>query len=130
MLELEEPIGAPSLTTPDRRNNSARRLYERRTDGTCVTQVGDDMYPVENWSQSGLLLGGEGKYLGMHQVYDTVLRFKLSDRVLNIQHQARVVRKAGNKTALQFLPLTQEIRHGFQQVIDDIVAGGFANSQA
>lgn len=129
MLTLEDPIDPPT-PAPARRGGTAHRLYERRALDTCVTQIGDDMYPVENWSQGGVLLGGEGKYMGFHQVYDLTLRFKLNDRILNIKHQGRVVRKAGTKTALQFLPLTNEIRRGFQQVIDDMIASGFANSQA
>lgn len=128
MLTLEDPTDGPQ--SPAATSSTARRLYERRVTDTCVTQVGDDMYPVENWSQGGVLLGGEGKYLGFHQLYDLTLRFKLHDRILNIKHQARVVRKAGNKTAFQFLPLSQDIRNGFRQVIDDMVASQFAGSQA
>lgn len=119
---------APSAPKMD--GTRARRIYERRASDTCVTQVGDDLYPVENWSQGGVLLGGDGKFLGVEQLCDLMLRFKLHDRVLNIKHRGRVVRKAGDKTAIQFLPLTSEIRNGFRQVIDDMVASQFANSQA
>lgn len=106
-----------------------RRLYERRATDTCVAQVEHAVYPVENWSQGGVLLGGDNRYLGIGQECDVTLKFKLRDRILDIQHPARVVRKAGDKTAFQFKPLTREIRKAFTDVIDDLVASGFANSQ-
>lgn len=109
---------------------TARRLYERRATDTCVSQIGDAVYPVENWSQGGVLLSGDNKFLGQHEVYDMTMRFKLRDRVINITQKARVVRRAGMKTALQFLPLTREIRNAFQTVIDDMVTSQFATSQA
>ena len=107
-----------------------RRLYERRATDTCVGQIDNDVYPVENWSQGGLLLGGDNRYLGLGQQVDVTLKFKLQDRILDVKHPARVIRKAGDRTALQFLPLTGEARRSFTQVIDDMVASGFANSQA
>jgi hypothetical protein len=106
-----------------------RRLYERRATDTCVGQVDSDIYPVENWSQGGVLLGGDNRYFAVHEQYDVTLKFRLHDRILDIKHPARVVRKVGEKTAFQFLPLTPEIRKSFSQVIDDLVASGFANSQ-
>ncbi len=107
-----------------------RRLYERRAADTCVGQVEHDVYPVENWSQGGVLLGGDNRYFTVEQQYDVVLKFRLRDRILNIKHPARVIRKVGERTAFQFLPLTGEVRKAFSEVIDDLVAGGFANSQA
>ncbi len=106
-----------------------RRMYERRTTEMSVAQVGDMVYPVQNWSQGGALLGGDSRFFSVDQVYDLTLRFKLSDRVVNVKHPARVIRKGGDKTALQFLPLTTEARHIFSQVIDDMVANNFAQSQ-
>ena len=110
----------------------SRRLYDRRSSETdvCVGQVQNDMYPVEDWSQGGVLLSGDNKFFDAEKVYDVTLRFKLRDRVLNVSHPARVVRKYGDKTAMQFTPLTKEVRSAFQKVIDDMVASGFANSQA
>lgn len=123
-------VVVPSTPAVQAAAGRARRIYERRTTDTCVTQVGDDLYPVENWSEGGVLLGGDGKFLGLEQLCDLMIRFKLYDRVLNIKHRGRVVRKAGNKTAIQFSPLTNEIRNAFRQVIDDMVASEFANSQS
>lgn len=108
----------------------ARRMYERRSCDTCVSQISDQVYPVENWSQGGVLLSGDSKFLGTHQVYNLTMKFKLRDRILNVTQPARVIRIAGNKTAMQFLPLTNDIRHAFQNVIDDWVTSNFANSQA
>jgi hypothetical protein len=109
---------------------TARRMYERRSTDTCISQIGDHVYPVENWSQGGVLLSGDNRFLGANEVYDLTMRFKLRDRVLNVSQKARVVRMTGTKAALQFLPLTREVRGAFQTVIDDLVAGQFANSQA
>lgn len=106
-----------------------RRLYERRNSDACVTEVEQRAYPVENWSQGGVLLSGDSRYFGLNQTYTVKMRFRLRDRVLDVQHPARVVRKSGEKTALQFLPLPTEVRNAFQQVIDDQICGQFAGSQ-
>jgi hypothetical protein len=108
----------------------ARRQHERRAIDTCVTEIEDRVYPVENWSHGGVLISGDSRYIGNDNVYDVTLRFKLRDRVLNVKQPARVVRQAGHKTAFQFMPLAEGTHKAFQQVIDDMVAGQFANSQA
>lgn len=108
----------------------SRRIYERRSCDACVTQVEDKTYPVENWSQGGVLLSGDSRFFGLHQTYALKLRFRLHDRILDIQHPARVIRKSGEKTALQFMPLPTETRSAFQLVIDDWVCCQFANSQS
>ena len=113
----------------DSYGSAFRRIHERRNTDLSVAQVNDMVYPVENWSQGGTLLGGDSRFFTLDQVYDLTLRFKLSDRVLNIQHPARVVRKSGDRTAFQFLPLTSEIRQKFSQVLDDLVTNNFAQSQ-
>ena len=118
-----------STMTPPNDAALARRLYERRTTDTCVTQIGDTVYPVENWSQGGVLLSGDNRFLGQNEIYDLTMRFKLRDRVLNITQKARVVRMSGSKAALQFLPLTREIRNAFQAVVDDMVVANFAGPQ-
>lgn len=111
-------------------SNATRRQYERRATDTCVGQIGEQLYPVENWSQGGVLLSGDNRFLGGKDVYDLTMRFRLRDRVLNVTQPAQIVRQAGTRTAMRFLPLTREVRNAFQSVIDDLVASGFANSQA
>lgn len=115
---------------PQQDTHAARRQHERRAADTCISQIGDQVYPVENWSQGGVLLNGANRFLNRNDVHEVTMRFRLRDRVLNVKQPARVVRVAGNRAALQFLPLTREIRNAFQTVIDDLVASGFANSQA
>ena len=48
---------------------------------------------------------------------------------LDVPHRARVVRKSRDRVAFEFMPLTEQIRKSFQNVIDDFVAGQFADSQ-
>ena len=116
-------FGLPRLKKTDSNDTTQfRRLYERRVVDTCVGQIGETVYPVENWCEGGVLLGGDSRFLGFHEVYPITLKFRLRDRVLNIRHPARVIRKAGDRTAMQFIPLTAEVRRAFRQVIDDMVA--------
>ncbi len=103
-----------------------RRIYPRRTADSCVAEIGDTTYPVLNWSESGILLGGDGRFIGDHTICPITIKFKMHDHIMNVRHQARVVRKAGDKTALQFLPLTPEVRRAFHQVVDDMVAAQMA----
>ena len=106
-----------------------KRRYPRRSMDSCVVVIHGQTFPVENWSLSGLLLQADDRLFGIHQDIDFVVKFKLRNTILDVGHRGSVVRKADGKVALHFEPLSQTISRKFQQVIDDHVAGEFANSQ-
>lgn len=106
-----------------------KRRYPRRNMDRCVVVVHGYTFPVENWSLSGLLLQADDRLFGMNQEIDFTVKFKLRNTILDVGHRGTVVRKADGKVALNFEPLSKTISRKFQQVIDDQVAGEFANSQ-
>jgi len=114
---------------PDNDQFTTRRRYSRRNCDRCVGVIDGKTYPVENWSMGGLKIAGDERLFSPDQEIDVTLKFKLRNEILDIPHRARVVRKAKNRVAFEFLPLSQKIRSGFQKVVDDYVAQKFADSQ-
>ena len=109
---------------------SARRRYARRECDTCVSIINGKTYPVENWSLGGVLVSADEREFGVDEDVQVTMKFKLRDDVLDVPHAGRVVRKAQNKIALEFKPLSKQIRGNFQNVVDDFVASQFAASQS
>lgn len=106
-----------------------RRSHERRKCDQCVSIIDGKMYPVVDWSMGGFQITGDEKNFGLNQDLDITLKFRLNNSILDVPHQARVVRKSKGKIAFEFAPLTRNTRHSFQAVIDDFVARQFADSQ-
>jgi len=119
-LELEEE---------DDNANRAKRRHDRRDCDHCVTVIDGKLYPVKNWSQSGLLIFSDPKSFAVNKEIDVTLKFKLSEDVLDVSHKARVVRKTYDRVALEFLPLTRKIQKAFHMVIEDMITAQFADSQ-
>lgn len=106
-----------------------RRNYERRSSDHCVSVINGKTYPVENWSPGGLLIYGDSRTFGINDEIDITIKFRLRNNVIDVPHKAKVIRKSYDKVAFQFFPLTQQIKKNFQSVVDDFVAGEFADSQ-
>lgn len=109
---------------------ASRRRHLRRGSDRCVAVVNGTTYPIENWSLGGVLLSGDDRFFAVGQDMSLTLKFKLRSAIINLEHRGRVVRKADGRVAIEFVPLSDTIRRGFQQVIDDSVTSEFANSQA
>lgn len=107
----------------------SKRKHPRRHEDSCVVIVNGQMHPVENWSNCGLLMTADDRLYGKGQSCKFTMKFKLRDEIIEIDHQAKIARKASNKVALEFLPLSKNVQRGFQQVVDDFVAQNFADSQ-
>ncbi|MCI5061300.1 MAG: PilZ domain-containing protein [Alphaproteobacteria bacterium] len=108
---------------------TSRRTHERREMDSCVGIIDGKAYPVQNWSQGGVLLTGDDKSFTVDDEKEITLKFKLADRIMDVAHTGKVIRKSSNRFVLQFLPLSQQVGQRFQQVIDDYVAQEFAGSQ-
>ncbi|MGH1375597.1 MAG: PilZ domain-containing protein [Alphaproteobacteria bacterium] len=107
-----------------------KRQHGRRSDDRCVTIINGQMHPVENWSSGGMMVAGDERLFAIGQECIFTLKFKLRGQIIEIDHKASVVRKAPNKIALQFLPLTKTVKANFHKVVDDYVAQRFAESQS
>lgn len=108
---------------------SKRRRHTRRTVDKCVTMIGEKTYPVIDWSLGGVQITGDDRIFAMNDECEVVLKFKLSNELLEVQHKAKVIRKSKDRVALQFSDLTTPTRKKFQHVVDDYVAARFADSQ-
>jgi hypothetical protein len=108
---------------------AARRKYSRREADHCITVIEGKSYPVENWSLGGLMIQADERVFGVDDEVNVTMKFKMSQKIIDVPHRARVVRKARNRIAFEFKPLTQQIKNNFQNVVDDYVASQFAASQ-
>lgn len=108
---------------------SARRKFSRRDTDQCISVIKGQAYPVENWSLGGLLIKADERTFAVDDEIPVTLKFKLSQKIIDIPHVARVARKSRNKIAFEFKPLTRNVQNGFQNVIDDYLASQFAASQ-
>lgn len=108
---------------------STRRRFSRRSCDSSVVIINGQIYPVENWSMGGVAINGDTRSFGVNTSVDMMIKFKLSDHVVDLKHTARVIRKNAHRVAFEFEPLNSKVRKGFQTVIDDYVSSRFAESQ-
>lgn len=118
-LELEDE--APQI--------DSKRKSERRATDNCVSMIDGRTYPVINWSTGGVQIFADSKIFSVGSDIPMTLKFKLFDKIIDVAHTARVVRKGANSVALQFAPITREMQKAFRAVIDDYVTTQFADSQ-
>ena len=121
------------ISSPGKEERSAllqkNRQHARRSDDRCVSIINGQMHPVENWSNGGMLISADERLFGIDQECTFTLKFKLRDEIIEIDHKAKVIRKAPSKVALRFLPLNKSVQARFQQVVDDYVSQRFVDSQ-
>lgn len=91
----------------------------RRTVDVSICEIGGTVYPVTNWSASGILIGGDERLFAKGEKLEVALRFRLSDRILEVRHTGEVVRKIRGGIALHFDPLPGEAREKLDDVIED-----------
>ena len=107
----------------------SRRAHERREMDSCVGIIDGKAYPIKNWSNGGVLMSGDGRNFSVDDIKNVTMKFKLTDKIMDVTHAGRVLRKANDRFVLQFAPLTQDVSNRFKQVIDDYVSQEFINSQ-
>ncbi len=107
----------------------SRRSHERREMDSCVGIIDGKAYPIQNWSNGGVLLTGDDRSFSVNDTKEITMKFKLADKIMDVTHTGQVLRKARDKFVLQFTPLTQDVNRKFKQVVDDYVTQEFANSQ-
>jgi hypothetical protein len=110
-------------------DTDTRRAHERREMDQCIGIIDGKAYPIQNWSQGGVLLQGDDREFSVNDVKNITMKFKMSDRVVDVTHAGRILRKGRDKFVLQFSPLTDAVSHRFKQIIDDYVTQEFVASQ-
>jgi hypothetical protein len=113
----------------DEPQQKSKRRHERRTVDHCVGVIEGKAYPVQDWSEGGVLVFGDSKPFGLNNEMDVKMKFKLREDMIDVDTRARVVRKSANTVALEFAPLARQAHKAFQSVIDDYLTAQFADSQ-
>jgi hypothetical protein len=86
-------------------------------------------YPVHNWSDGGMLVQADERMFSVAAPVEVTMKFRLTNKIVDIPHRGRIVRKMRDRLAIQFEPLTYEVTNKFKQVVDDYVTREFAESQ-
>ncbi len=106
-----------------------KRASHRRAAENCVTMIDGRAYPVYNWSEGGLLIQADERLFSLNAPVDVTMKFRLTGKILDIVHKGKIIRKARDKLAIQFEPLSRDVHAKMNQVIDDLMATEFAESQ-
>jgi len=127
----EKIIQALASATNDN-NEATRRRFPRRMKDICVVSVEGTNYPVEDWSQCGVLFDADGRAFKAGTKLAATMKFKLADNVTEISVPAKVVRAGKTKVALEFVEVPKKIQNAFSKVIEDaalhdaLMAGEYA----
>ena len=107
----------------------SRRKSSRRNVDNFVYMIDGRAYPVYNWGNGGVMIHADDRLFSLNSKVDITLKFRLSDKILDIAHHGRVLRKMRDKVVVQFDAPTREIQNMFNKVVDDTVTREFVESQ-
>ena len=114
-------------------NNNAdynhNRRHERRDRDQCAATVNGQLFPIQNWSMGGALIGADERLFNLQEDVDVTLKFRLGQRVKEISVPAHVARVSRGRVALQFEGLNNSSKRKFQDIISDCITDQFAESQ-
>jgi hypothetical protein len=94
----------------------SRRDEERRSHDLCVLVIEGHVYPVHDWSAGGILFEAPQSHFKLEQACNMTMKFKLHDRIVDVSHKGEVIRKSRNQIAIQFAPLTADVRKKFDMI--------------
>lgn len=106
-----------------------RRKFPRRSLDTCAISVNGITSPIRDWSQSGALFQADGRQFALGGMVDVVMKFRMSDRIMEIPLRGRITRAGSTQVAVEFLNVSAEIKAAFNRVIDDALSREFAQTQ-
>jgi hypothetical protein len=107
----------------------SKRKHERRTVDHCVGVINGKTYPVQDWSEGGVLIFGDSKPFGLQDEVDVTMKFKLREDMIDVDARAKVIRKSSDRVAFEFFPIARQAHKAFQSVIEDHITAQFADSQ-
>lgn len=99
---------------------SSRRLHERREQDVCIVSIGDNQYPVKDWSMGGLCIETDSRTFSIGDEAPFKLKFRASNKVIDVDHFANVVRKTKNQVAFKFAPLSENLQERFESVLAEV----------
>lgn len=107
-----------------------RRKYIRLTGASAEVEMGQQAFPVRDWSPGGVFF----ETLPESQLHEgdkmtVTLRFRFPHEVVSLQREIRVVRTARRGVAAEFSPLSNDDRKQFDRIIDSYHAENFLASQ-
>ena len=100
----------------DTQGNGRREM--RRTQDLCVLAIDGKIFPVEDWSTGGILFHADTQRFAVGKSHNLTIKFKLHDRIIDVNHTGQVIRKTHKQVAIQFDPLPSAVSKKFRTVMN------------
>lgn len=110
--------------------DTTRRKFPRRAMDTCAISVNGVTHPIKDWSQTGALFQGDGRGMNEGQIIDVKMKFRMTDQIIEVPLEARIVRAGASQIAVEFFNINLETKRAFNKVIDDALTREFVDTQA
>ncbi|MAS87657.1 MAG: hypothetical protein CMH30_06750 [Micavibrio sp.] len=98
---------------------SKRRKFVRRENDVCVIEFNGKHYPIKDWSMGGALIETTDRSISVNDTVNFRIKFKLKDRVVDVEHTGRIARKTKTHIALEFDQLPGQTRTAFDTVVKE-----------
>lgn len=106
-----------------------RRFERRKGNEKSMIEVNGKQFSLTDWSEGGAFFEGSDVPLALGQELNFTLKFKMRHGIVAVRHKGRVVRSAMKGAAVQFDPLTRDIKRQFDRVVDGLISENFMASQ-
>jgi len=122
ITNMNDKILAALASATNDNKELTRRRFPRRVKDICVADINGTTYPVQDWSQCGVLFTADGRAFEAGKDCAVVMKFKLADVVTEIPVTGVIVRASTKQVAVEFVDMTKKIEKAFAQVIEDSIA--------
>lgn len=107
-----------------------RRRFPRRAMDTCAISINGTTYPIKDWSKTGALFATDGNVFEEGQALPVIMKFRLTDQIMEVSLDARVIRAHSSGVAIEFTNVSHDAEQAFNRVIDHALSADFAETQA
>lgn len=107
-----------------------RRRFARRANDICVLMVGENTYPIHDWSQCGVLFEADGRQFEAGTDMAATLKFRDNDTVTDIPLTATVIRAGKNRVACEFKNLNKFVEDTFNRIIENATSAALSTEFA
>ncbi len=108
----------------------ARRRHIRLNGLRADVEMGQQSFPVRDWSQGGVFFETlpDSRLVEGDRLVATI-RFRFPHETIAVQRELRVVRTARRGVAAEFAPMSNDDRKQFDRILDNYHAESFLASQ-
>ncbi len=107
----------PPSSSPQAMEQPAKRSLPRHDQEISAILINGTLYPVMNWSLSGVLFAADSRLFAVDAPISFTLKFKTGNTIIEVEHHGTIARKNADGVALRYAPLSTEQQSIFQSVL-------------